>query len=239
MKSLQSATTRKRFYQSAAVAEGQGGAFSVLLDGRQIKTLAGKPLSVPTRELAQAIADEWNAQGETIAPASLPLTKLANTAIDAVLERKAEVADDIVKYAGADLVCYRATYPAGLAAAQAQAWDPILNWAGAKFGAPFLISSGIAHIAQPPASLEAIRRAVQALDAFKLTALHVMTSLTGSALIALAHASGDLGTAAAWAAAQTDENWQASRWGEDFEAGQRLEARLAEFESASRFFRLS
>ncbi|MGO9484115.1 MAG: ATP12 family chaperone protein [Rhodomicrobium sp.] len=229
----------KRFYKSANVAERDGGAFSVLLDGRQIKTPAGKPLEVPTRGLAQAIADEWNAQGETVVPASLPLTKLANTAIDTVPESKTGVADDIVKYAAADLVCYRAPYPAGLAAAQAQAWDPILSWASAQYGAPFLISSGIAHVAQPPDSLEAIHAVVAAFDAFKLTALHVMTSLTGSALIALAHIGGDLDAAAAWAAAHTDENWQVSHWGEDFEAGQRMKARLAEFESASRFFQLS
>lgn len=229
----------KRFYKSANVAERDGGAFSVLLDGRQIKTPAGKPLAVPTRGLAQAIAEEWNAQGETVVPASLPLTKLANTAIDTVPERKTEAADDIVKYAAGDLVCYRAPYPAELAAAEAQAWDPILSWASVQYGATFRISSGIAHIAQPPESLEAIRAVVAAFDAFKLTALHVMTSLTGSALIALAHVGGDLDAAAAWATAHTDENWQVSRWGEDFEAGQRMKARLAEFESASRFFRLS
>lgn len=233
------AATRKRFYKSAAVAEREDGAFSVQLDGRQIKTPAGKPLAVPSRGLAQAIADEWNAQGETIVPASLPLTKLANTAIDAVSERKAEVAGDIVNYAGTDLVCYRAEYPAGLVAAQAEAWDPILSWAEDKYGASFLCSSGIAHVTQPPASLEAIGAAVAAYDAFKLAALHVMTSLTGSALIALAHVTGELDTAAAWAAANTDENWQVSHWGEDFEASQRQKARLAEFESASRFFRLS
>lgn len=172
-------------------------------------------------------------------PASLPLTKLANTAIDAVAGRKAEIAADIVKYAATDLVCYRAEYPAELIAAQARAWDPVLSWASASYGAPFLVSSGIAHVSQQPAALEAIGAAAVALDAFKLTALHVMTSLTGSALIALAHAGGELDAAAAWAAANTDETWQASRWGEDFEASQRQNARLAEFESASRFFRLS
>ena len=230
---------RKRFYQSATVAEREDGGFSVVLDGRQIKTPAGKPLAVPAPGLAQAIAEEWNAQGETIVPASLPLTKLANTAIDAVAARKAEVADDIVKYAATDLVCYRAEYPAELVAAQAAAWDPVLSWADAKHGAPFLVSSGIAHIAQPQASLEAIGAAVAAYNAFKLTALHVMTSLSGSALIALAHVEGELDAAAAWAAACTDENWQISRWGEDFEAGQRHKARLAEFNAASRFFNLS
>ena len=126
MKSSQPAT-RKRFYKSAAVGEREDGGYAVLLDGRQVKTPAGKPLAVPARGLAEAIAAEWNAQGENIVPASLPLTKLANTAIDAVAERKAEVVDDIVKYAATDLVCYRAEYPAGLVAAQAAAWDPSIE----------------------------------------------------------------------------------------------------------------
>ena len=230
--------TRKRFYKSADVAEREGGAFAVLLDGRQVKT-PGKPLAVPARGLAEAIAAEWNAQGETIVPASLPLTKLANTAIDAVAERKGEVVEDIIKYAATDLVCYRAEYPAELIAVQAAAWDPILGWAAARHGAPLLTSVGIAHVAQPEASLAALRGIVAAMDVFRLTALHVMTALTGSALIALAHAEGELDCAAAWAAAQTDESWQVSRWGEDFEAAQRLKARAAEFEAASRFFHLA
>jgi len=230
---------RKRFYETATVADSGSGGYAVQLDGRQIKTPAGKPLVVPARVLAIAIAEEWNAQGETIAPAALPLTKLANTAIDAVTGGKPEVADDIVKYAATDLVCYRASYPAELAAAQARAWDPILSWIGAKYGAPFLVGSGIAHIAQHPASLEALRSAVNSLSAFKLTALHVMTTLTGSALIALAHIGGELDSAAAWTVAHTDESWQASRWGEDSEAAERLKARFAEFECATRFFNLS
>ncbi|MGO9544129.1 MAG: ATP12 family chaperone protein [Rhodomicrobium sp.] len=230
---------RKRFYQSATVAEPKDGGYAVQLDGRPVKTPAGNPLAVPARALAQAIAGEWNAQGEAIVPASLPLTKLANTAIDGVADRKQEVADDILKYAATDLVCYRATHPTDLVAAQAAAWDPVLSWVEAKYGTPFLTASGIAHVTQPAASLEALGAAVAGLDAFKLAALHVITTLTGSALIALAHTGGDLDAAAAWAAAQTDENWQASRWGEDFEAEQRRKARLAEFEAASRFYKLS
>jgi chaperone required for assembly of F1-ATPase len=231
--------TQKRFYKAASVAEREDGTFAVLLDGRQVKTPAGKQLCLPTPGLAEAVAGEWNAQGETIVPASLPLTKLANTAIDAVAARKADVAGDIVKYAGADLVCYRAEYPAGLVAAQAAVWDPVLSWAETRYGVRFLTSAGIAHIEQPQASLEAIAEAAGAFDAFKLTALHVMTTLMGSALIALAHAEGALGTAGAWAAAHTDEDWQIAHWGEDYEACQRRKARLAEFEAAARFFHLS
>jgi chaperone required for assembly of F1-ATPase len=238
MKSSQH-TGQKRFYKSAGIGEREDGTFAVLLDGRQVKTPAGNPLCAPTQRLAEAIAAEWNAQGQTIVHASLPLTKLANTAIDAVAARKSDVADDILKYAGTDLVCYRAEYPAELVAAQAAAWDPILNWAGTKYSALFHVSAGIVHIEQPSASLAAIAAALTAFDAFKLAALHVKTSLTGSALIALAHAEGALDAAAAWAAAHTDEDWQIARWGEDYEASQRRKARLVEFEAASRFFHLS
>jgi chaperone required for assembly of F1-ATPase len=233
------APSRKRFYQSASAAGNGNGGYSVLLDGRPIKTPAGKALAVPTLPLAEALAQEWNAQGETIVPANLPLTKLANTAIDGVAGRMQEVADDIMNYAATDLVCYRASYPEELAAAQARAWDPILGWIAATYGARFITGSGIQHVAQPEASLEALRAAIAPLNAFQLTALHVMTSLSGSALIALAHIGGGLDADAAWAAAATDDTWQASKWGEDFEAAERLKARRAEFECASRFYSLA
>jgi chaperone required for assembly of F1-ATPase len=229
----------KRFYRSAAVEEQEAGTFAVTLDGRPVKTPAGRPLTLPARALAEAIAGEWNAQGDTIEPSGLPLTKLANTAIDGVADRKAEVADEILKYAATDLVCYRAAYPEELAAAQAKAWDPILSWVSERFRAPFFAGSGISHIAQPEASLAALRGAVMSLSTFKLGALNVMTALTGSALIALAHAGGYLDGDAAWAAAHVDETWQARQWGEDFEAAQRMEARRAEFQNASRFYDLA
>jgi chaperone required for assembly of F1-ATPase len=238
MKPPQSAG-RKRFYQSAAVEELKADGFAVTLDGRTVKTPAGRQLVLPTRALAEAVASEWNAQGETIEPSSLPLTKLANTAIDGVADRKTEVADEILKYAATDLVCYRAAYPAQLAARQANAWDPVLSWASERYRAPFFAGSGIAPLAQPPASLEALRGAVAPLNAFKLAALHVMTTLTGSALIALAHIDGHLDADAAWAAAHIDETWQAQQWGEDFEAAERLKARRTEFENASRFYNLA
>ncbi|MBI4724268.1 MAG: ATPase [Rhodomicrobium sp.] len=228
----------KRFYKVAGSAEHSDG-FGVQLDGRPIKTPAGSLLVVPTRALADAIAAEWNAQGEVIVPASLPLTKLANTAIDGVSGRQAEVANDILQYAATDLLCYRASHPAPLAARQAQAWDPILNWISAEYDAQFLTGTGVAHVTQPDASLGALRGVIMELDAFTLTALHVKTSLTGSALIALAHAGGYLSAVAAWDAANIDENWQISQWGEDFEAAQRQKSRFAEFEAASRFYALS
>jgi chaperone required for assembly of F1-ATPase len=230
---------RKRFYQSAAADEQEAGGFAVTLDGRSVKTPAGRPLVLPTRALAEAVAGEWNAQGETIDPASLPLTKLANTAVDGVADRNAKVADEILSYAATDLVCYRAAYPEELAAAQAKAWDPILSWVEERYGAPLFAGSGIAPIAQPEASLAALGGAIAPLSPFKLAALHVMTALTGSALIALAHSGSYLDADAAWAAAHIDETWQAQQWGEDFEAAKRLDARRAEFENASRFYCLA
>src|SRR5262249_8147728 len=149
------------------------------------------------------------------------------------------VADEILKYAATDVVCYRAAYPEELAARQAKAWDPILSWVNERFQAPFFAGSGIAPIVQPVLSLEALRGTLTSLNPFKLAALHLLTALTGSALIALAHIERHLGADAAWDAAHTDETWQTEHWGEDFEAAQRLKARRAEFQNASRFFDLA
>jgi chaperone required for assembly of F1-ATPase len=238
MASPQKPVSRKRFYKDAAVADSEGG-FEVRLDGRSIKTPAGRKLAVPTRALAEAIAGEWNAQGDEIIPATLPLTRFANSAIDGVSERKAEVVEDILNYAGADLVCYRAEAPSGLCAEQTQAWDPVLAWVRETYDAPFSAGTGVSHREQPPASLDAIREAISALDAFKVAALHSMTGLLGSALIALAYVNGFLDAERAWAAAHVDETWQAARWGEDSEAAQRLENRFSEFLNASKLYSFS
>lgn len=228
----------KRFYSAATVADRENGSFGIELDGRPIKTPAGHALAVPSRALADAIGGEWNAQGDEIVPASLPFTRLANSAIDGVEGRKGEVVQDIVNYASSDLLCYRAEAPAELAAEQARLWDPILAWVCTEYDAPFKVGTGVKHIEQPAASLDAVGRVISAEGPFRLAALHVMTTLTGSALIALAHAKRFLDTDAAWEAAQVDENWQASHWGEDFEAAQRQKRRFSEFLNASRFFDL-
>ena len=229
---------RKRFYAAATVADREDGSFGIELDGRPIKTPAGHALAMPSRALADAIAGEWNAQGDEILPASLPFTRLANSAIDGVAGREGEVVEDILNYAGSDLLCYRAESPAELVAKQAALWDPILAWFRTEYDAPFKVGTGLKHLDQPAASLDSVRRVISALDPFRLAALHVMTTLTGSALIALAHAKGFLDTDAAWEAAHVDENWQASQWGEDFEAVQRKKKRFSEFLNASRFFDL-
>jgi chaperone required for assembly of F1-ATPase len=229
---------RKRFYAAATVAPCENGSFGIELDGRPIKTPAGHALAVPTQSLAEAIAGEWNAQGNDIVPASLPLTRLANSAIDAVAEREGDVVQDIVNYTASDLLCYRAASPAGLVANQARLWDPILAWARIEYDAPFQVGTGVTHLEQPAESLDAVRQVVSAFGPFQLAALHVITTLTGSALITLAHAQRFLDTDAAWGAANVDENWQVSQWGEDFEAAQRQKKRFSEFLNASRFFDL-
>jgi chaperone required for assembly of F1-ATPase len=195
-------------------------------------------LALPTRALAEAVAAEWEAQGERIDPATMPLTRLANSTIDGVIARQAEVRAEIVKYAGSDLLCYRAEGPEELIRRQAETWDPVLAWARAALGADFNVSQGVMPAAQPDAATEAVARALQPHGPFALAAIHVMTTLMGSALLALAHAHGHLSAEAAWVAAHVDEDWQISQWGEDAEAKARRDRRWAEMQAASRLLEL-
>jgi chaperone required for assembly of F1-ATPase len=227
----------KRFYKSVSVEKGEGG-FEILLDGRPVRTPKKLALAVPTRALVDAIAAEWAAQGAHIDPATMPLSKLAITTLDGVAGHMAEVASDIVKFAGSDLLLYRAAGPEALVNLQADAWDPVLRWAETEFGACFALAKGVMPVNQSPEALERIAAAVAPYDAMALAALHVMTTLTGSALLALAHAKGRLSADAAWAAAHVDEDWQISRWGIDVEAAERREKRLREMQAASRFLAL-
>lgn len=227
----------KRFYKTASVAERKDG-FAIELDGKGIKTPAKKDLVLPTRALADAIAAEWAAQKDRIDPDTMPLTRIANTAIDAVAGHMHEVAADVVAFAGNDLLCYRATAPEALAARQKARWDPVLDWARDVLGATLERTVGVTHVAQPPAALAGIESAVRELDPFRLAALHVMTTLTGSALLALAHARGLLDLAEAWSLAHIDEDWQIEQWGRDEEAAARRAKRFAEFEAASRLLNL-
>jgi chaperone required for assembly of F1-ATPase len=210
----------------------------LLLDGKPVRTPAKRELRLPTRALAQAIADEWAAQGERIDPASMPLTKLANSSIDGVASRAGEVRAEIVKYAGSDLICYRAEGPRQLMERQAEHWDPVLAWAREAHGAALTTVQGIMPIRQPPAATEAVAKAIASHDPFRLAAIHVMTTLMGSALLALAHAHGRLSAEAAWAAAHVDEDWQISQWGEDAEAKARRDRRWVEMQAASRLLAL-
>jgi chaperone required for assembly of F1-ATPase len=227
----------KRFYEAVSVDDA-APPFRVLLDGRPVRTPAKGELAVPTRALAEALAAEWEAQGEHIDPAGMPLTRLVNSAIDGVAGREAEVRADIAKYAGSDLLCYRAEAPAELMRRQAEAWDDVLAWAHAALRARFVLGQGIVPVAQPQTAIAAVEGALAGLDAFALAAHHVIVTLTGSALLALAHGRGRLTAEEAWAAAHVDEDWQIGQWGEDAEAKARRERRWAEMQAASRLLAL-
>lgn len=222
----------KRFYKDVTI--GEGAFLQVLLDGRIIKTPGKKALILPTRALADLVAAEWAAQGANIDPSTMPLTRFANTAIDAVSSAQDEVAADIVAYAGRDLLCYRADAQPDLTARQAQAWDPVLSWAREALGARFEVAAGVMPIDQPAPTLRAFARALEPHEPFRLTGLHVMTTLTGSAILTLAHAKGALSQAEAWSAAHVDEDYQIELWGEDFEASEKRKRRREEFGAASR-----
>jgi chaperone required for assembly of F1-ATPase len=227
----------KRFYKEVATKDEDGGV-ALRLDGKPVRTPAKAPLVLPTLALAEAVAGEWRAQKERIDPTTMPLTKLANSAIDGVSGREQPVIDDIMAHAGADLLCYRAHGPRGLVEAQATQWDPVLAWAKEALGAPLMLSQGIVHVAQPDASLDRIKETLADRDAFSLAALHVMTSLTGSALLALAVALGRMTPEEAWDAAHVDEDWQISQWGDDAEAAARRKNRRRDFAAAAQFERL-
>lgn len=226
----------RRFYTSAAAVE-KDGRWRVELDGRLVRTPGRRELMVATRALAEAIATEWQAQGSHIDPGTMPLTRLANTAIDGVTGREAEVADDIAKYAGSDLLCYRADRPEGLVERQVALWEPVLAWAEDLLGVRFNRQTGLMPVAQPEELPGAMRRVTKDLDAFPLAALHVMTTLLGSAVLALAVLRERLTAEAAWAAAHVDEDWQIAQWGEDAEATLRRQKRWREMASAADFLR--
>jgi chaperone required for assembly of F1-ATPase len=223
---------RRRFYTTATAAAGLAG-YMVQLDDKPLRTPAHRAVAVPTHALAQAIAAEWEAQGDVIDPAKMPLTRLANVIIDGVKDRPGPVAAEVQKYLASDLVCYRAGSPPGLVERQARAWDPILEWARQALGADFSVGEGIIHVAQPAAALAAARAAIPD-DPWRLGGLHAVTTLTGSALIALALARGRLTAEAAWQAANVDEDWNIKQWGGDETALERRAFRFAELQAAAR-----
>ncbi|WP_342642031.1 ATP12 family chaperone protein [Rhodoligotrophos ferricapiens] len=228
----------KRFYKQAEVAETDGG-FTVTLDGRGIKTPLKQPLTLPARTLAEAVAAEWNAQGEHVDPASMGLTRLSNTAIDRVAPDKQRIVSEILAFAGSDLLCYRAESPDPLVARQCAIWDPILKWAAESLGVGLVTATGIIHRAQPEASLAKLNTLLNDYDPFALTAIHNMTTLSGSAIVAVAVARGHLEPEAGWAAAHLDEDWQIEQWGEDAATLRRRALRKAEFDSAVSFLKLT
>jgi chaperone required for assembly of F1-ATPase len=228
---------RKRFYKDASVGEGADG-FAVLLDGKPVRTPARRALAAPTKELALALAAEWNAQEEVIDPAKMPLTRLANVIIDAVSETPDPITEEITKYLGSDLICYRAGEPEGLVKLQMQHWNPLLTWAREDLGARFMLADGITFVQQPDSAIAAAAKAIPQ-DPWRLGALASITTLTGSALIALALAQGRIALEAAWDAAHADEDWQMSQWGRDEIALARRAFRLKDMQAAALVLKLA
>jgi chaperone required for assembly of F1-ATPase len=227
----------KRFYKNVEVADDPGGA-AVLLDGRSVKTPGAKKLVAPTRALAEALADEWRAQADTIDPETMPLTKALNTALDRIAAHRDTIVEELAKYAGSDLLCYRATAPVELVRRQEAAWDPWLDWAAERFGARLAVTAGVTHVEQDTAVLNRLHAAVAAHDDHRLVALHAGITITGSAVLGLAFAAKALSAEATLAAAQVDETYQAELWGGDAEAESVRARRLEDLRVARRYLDL-
>jgi chaperone required for assembly of F1-ATPase len=227
---------RRRFYASATIKPDHG-ACAVLLDGRVVRTPARHALAAPSEALADAIAAEWQRQGEVIDPAQMPLTRLANTIIDGVTKSADAVAAEVASYLATDLLFYRAEGPARLVARQHELWDPIIAWARTALGARFELVEGVIHIAQPAGSLLAVAAAIPR-DPWRLGATHAITTLTGSALIALALANGAIDVDEAWTAAHVDEDWNMEQWGRDDIALERRQSHFADMQAAALVLKL-
>jgi chaperone required for assembly of F1-ATPase len=224
------APRRKRFYVKAGVVESPDG-FAITLDDKPIRTPSGRSMVAPRREIADAIVAEWDAQQVIIDPMTMPLTRFANS-VDAVIDRVEVVADDVAKYFGSDLLFYRAGHPEGLVAREAAHWDPIVVWAADALGAHFILAEGIVHVRQPDSAIAAARAALPS-DPWSIAALHVVTTLTGSALLGLALMRGAIDQDKVWTAAHVDEDWNGEKWGVDDEVAARRAARLIDFRAAA------
>jgi chaperone required for assembly of F1-ATPase len=227
----------KRFYKNASVQEVERG-FGVALDAKILLTPAKLPLTVPSRALAEAIAAEWQAQVDEVRPHTMPLMRLASTAIDLVTKRHADVVAEIANFAETDLVCYRADHPAELAARQHAIWQPLVDWTTLRYDAPLAVTAGIIPVTQTPTTLHALAVAVAAYEPMSLTALHAATTASGSLVIALALMEGRLDAEGTFAASQLDESFQIEQWGEDYEAADRRAALKADIVAAARFIAL-
>jgi chaperone required for assembly of F1-ATPase len=227
----------KRFWKDVEVAEEEGG-WGIRLDGRPVKTPARATLTVPTEGLAKAIAEEWRSVEGEIDPRAMPLTGIANAAIDRVAPEKDAFAAGLASYAEADLACYRAEGPRALIDRQEQSWDALLAWARRRYDVDFVCTSGLMHVAQPPATVERLTHAVEALDAFRLAGLSPLVTVGGSLVAALAVLENALTPKQAWEAVSIDDRWQLEQWGADAEAEKALENRRRDFFAAARFLEL-
>ena len=227
----------KRFWKEA-VAEPCDGGFTVRLDARYVKTPLKAALTLPTMNMAQAIAAEWDAQVGLVKPQTMPVTRAANSAIDKIVPQFDEVAALLAAYGGSDLICYRATDPQALIARQAAAWDPMIAWAAETLCAPLIATAGVMHIAQDPAALGALRAQLFALDPFRLAGIHDLVAISGSLVLALAVTHRRLTAPEAWDLSRIDEHWQQELWGVDEDAAEFAAHRQEAFLQADRFYGL-
>jgi chaperone required for assembly of F1-ATPase len=226
----------KRFWKDAEVVEGDG--FGIALDGRRVKTPARADLTVPTSALAEAIASEWREADEEIDPRAMPLTGLANAAIDRVAPEQEQFASGLAKYGETDLTCYRAESPAALADRQERAWGPLLAWARRRFDVDFCITASTTYVQQPQGTVERLAHAVAALDPFRLAGLSPLVTIGGSLVVALAVAEEAVAAEGAWEAVSLDERWQLEQWGSDADAEAALANRRRDFLAAAKFLKL-
>jgi chaperone required for assembly of F1-ATPase len=224
----------KRFYKTASVEAGEG-AFAVKLDGRIARTPARTPLELPTEQAARLVAGEFEAQVEVVDPVTMPVLRLVNTAIDGVSREADAVVEDILRFASSDMLCYRADSPQRLVERQNEAWDGVLDWARGSLGARMNLAEGVIHVEQPREAIAALGLHLrQRSEPFRLASLHLITSITGSALLALAVEARELDAETAWTAAHVDEDWQIEHWGQDSEAIARRAQRKRDFIAAVR-----
>lgn len=230
----------KRFYKEASVMEGagvEGGGFAIHLDGKPVKTPAKKALEVPTAQLAELVRDEWASQVDVIDPRSMPVTRLVNTAIDGIAPDTQPVFEDILRFSSSDALCYRADSPENLVARQKDQWDPLIDWSANRLGARFILIEGIMPQEQPREAIAAFAVTLRKYDQpITLAALHTITSLTGSAILALAFAEGEVTAEEAWRLAHLDEDWNTELWGADAEAENRRNKRFEEMQAAAAVF---
>lgn len=227
----------RRFYKDVAVVSGDAG-HEIQLDGRPVRTPARASLALPTLRLAEAVADEWRAQGESVDPRTMPFTGLANGAIDQIAPKRESFAAGIARYGESDLLCYRADGPAELIAREAAAWDPLLDWARHRYDVTFRVTHGVIPVDQPPETLERLEAAVMAYDPFMLAGLSTLVTLSGSLVCGLAIVEGGHDADTIWTASEIDEAWEIEQWGEDAEAAARSAKRRDEFAMARRFCEL-
>jgi len=228
----------KRFWTTASVTTASDG-FTVTLDDRPVKTPAKAALVLPTRAMAEAVAQEWDAQEDKVDPGTMPVTRGANAAIDKVSAQRAEVIELLAEYGGSDLLCYRAAGPEGLVANQMAGWDPMLDWAAEALDARLFVGEGVMHVEQNPDVLQRLRDQVAAFDDFALAAAHDLISLSGSLILALAVTRDRLSPQEAWLLSRIDEDWQIKQWGEDEEALATAAIKQNAFMDAARFYKLT